>query len=197
MKKCCFLDRDGVVNREVDYLSDPDKAVLEAGVGSAIRRMNEMGFYVIVVTNQSGVARGLYPESAIALVHAKIRELLAPSGARIDDFFYCPHHPDFSGPCECRKPNPGMLLAAAAKYGIDLSRSYMVGDRVSDLTAGERAHCRASILVRTGYGEKTLSKLAEPPKYVVDNLAAATDLIFQMDGPDQTRAASSGVSETA
>ncbi len=150
--RACFLDRDGVVNIEKDYLHDPAEVELETGIVAALRLLKAEGFLAIVVTNQAGVARGLYPEEDIPKVHARIQELLRAEGVGIDDFFYCPHHVDFSGACDCRKPFPGMLLAAARKHRIDLSNSMMVGDRVSDLEAGIAAGCRCSYLVRTGYG---------------------------------------------
>ncbi len=156
--KACFLDRDGVVNVEVDYLHEPEKTVLEAKIIEAVQLAHQNGFLVVVVTNQAGVARGKYPEEDIHKVHEKIQSLLAEHGEKIDAFYYCPHHPEHTGACECRKPAPGMLLAAAKDLNIDLSRSMMVGDRLSDVNAGVNARCRKSYLVRTGYGKTTLEK---------------------------------------
>lgn len=147
------MDRDGVVNVEVDYLHRPEDVILEDGVGEAIRLLRQKGFKIIVVTNQAGVARGMYGEADIKIVHAKIEELLAQAGAKVDAFYYCPHHPDFSGECDCRKPSPRMLLDAAAKFDIDMAQSLMVGDRLSDLEAGFNAGCGQVYLVRTGYGK--------------------------------------------
>ncbi len=176
MNKACFLDRDGVVNMEVDYLYEPDKVVIVPGTVEALKKLKELGFLRIVVTNQAGVARGMYEEKDIHAVHERIRELLAAEGAEIDDFFYCPHHKDFTGECDCRKPAPGMLLAAVAKHDIDVKQSFMVGDRLSDLEAGRNAGCAAVYLVRTGYGENELAKGAIPPEYpVVDDLLAAVE----------------------
>ena len=110
MNKAFFLDRDGVVNVEVDYLSDPGQVVIIPGVPEALKLLKQHGFKTIVVTNQSGVARGMYSEADVLAVHRRIRELLAGDGAEIDDFFYCLHHEKYSGPCNCRKPAPGMLL---------------------------------------------------------------------------------------
>ncbi len=158
MKKAFFLDRDGVINAEVEYLYKPDETVILPGVVSALRRLREAGFLAIVVTNQSGVARGMYGEADVHAVHERIRELLAAEGASVDGFYHCPHHPKFSSPCDCRKPQPGMLLAACRDFDIDPARSAMVGDRLSDLAAGRAAGCRACYLVKTGYGLETIRK---------------------------------------
>ncbi len=176
MNKACFLDRDGVVNEEVNYLWEPDKVQIVPGTAAALRKLKEHGFMTIVITNQAGVARGYYGEKDIHAVHQRIRELLQAEGALIDDFYYCPHHEKFTGECACRKPAPGMLLAAAAKYDIDMKKSLMVGDRLSDLEAGESAGCAVSYLVRTGYGEEVLAGGGVPPQFpVMENLSAAVD----------------------
>ena len=152
-----FLDRDGVLIEEVEYLARPEQVRLIPGAAAAIRKVNDAGWRVVVVSNQSGVARGLFPESLLPEIHRVIADrLLAEAGARVDRFYYCPHHPTegqggYRIDCDCRKPKPGMLLKAAAELGIDLARSCMVGDRATDLQAGAAAGCR-TILVRTGYG---------------------------------------------
>ena len=156
--KACFFDRDGVVNVEVDYLHEAEKTVLEKGIVEALKLVHSHGYLAVVVTNQAGVARGKYPEEDIHKVHDKIQELLAEHGEKIDAFYYCPHHPEHTGECACRKPAPGMLLKAAEELNIDLGASMMVGDRLSDVNAGVNAGCKKSYLVRTGYGEKTLEK---------------------------------------
>lgn len=155
-----FLDRDGVLIEEVEYLARPRQVRLIPGAAAAVRLAHDAGWKVVVVSNQSGVARGLFPESALSEIHRVIAsELLAEAGAVIDAFYYCPHHPtEGIGPyrieCDCRKPKPGMLLRAAAELGIDPSKSWMVGDRLTDLQAGAATGCR-TILVRTGYGSGT------------------------------------------
>lgn len=156
MKQAFFLDRDGVINVEVDYLSDPDKAELIPGVPEALREIRAHGFLAVVVTNQSGVARGMYSEKEVHAVHRRIDELLAATGAQVDRWYFCPHHPKHTGICDCRKPAPGMLLRAARELDIDLSNSVMVGDRLSDLEAGRAAGCRTVWLVRTGYGAEVV-----------------------------------------
>lgn len=152
-----FLDRDGVLIVEGEYLSDLDQVRLVPGAAAAVRRLNDAGRPVVVVTNQSGVARGFFPEGRVGEVHARIAELLhAEAGAVIDRFDYSPFHPtegvgEYRRDTDCRKPKPGMLLRSAAAMGLDLERSWMVGDRRTDLEAGAAAGCR-TILVRTGYG---------------------------------------------
>jgi len=155
-----FLDRDGVLIEEVEYLARPEQVRLISGAAAAVRRANDAGLKVVVVSNQSGVARGRFPEAVLPEVHRVISaKLLEEAGAVIDAFYYCPHHPteglgSFRIDCECRKPKPGMLLAAANELIIDLSKSWMVGDRLTDLRAGAAAGCR-TILVQTGYGRAT------------------------------------------
>jgi D-glycero-D-manno-heptose 1,7-bisphosphate phosphatase len=151
-----FLDRDGVVIEEVEYLAEVGQVRLIPGAAAGIAALNARGIPVVVATNQAGVARGLFPEGRVGQVHAQLARLLAAEGARVDAWYYCPHHPTagegaYRVSCACRKPLPGMLLQAAREWGIDLARSFMVGDKRSDLEAGARAGCR-SVLVETGYG---------------------------------------------
>jgi D-glycero-D-manno-heptose 1,7-bisphosphate phosphatase len=156
LKPAVFLDRDGVVIEDSHYLGDRDRVRLLPGAAEAVAELNRAGRPVVVVTNQSGVARGLFSEADVHAVHAHLAELLLESGAKIDAFHFCPHHPEadvaaFRVECECRKPKPGMLLRAAAELGLDLAASWLVGDRVTDLEAGAAVGCR-TVLVRTGYG---------------------------------------------
>jgi D-glycero-D-manno-heptose 1,7-bisphosphate phosphatase len=155
MKRAVFIDRDGTINEEKEYLYRTDDFSFIDSAPQAIRLLNEAGFLVIVVSNQSGVARGYYTEEDVHLLHRHIASQLELQGARVDAWYYCPHHPDGRGsyalPCRCRKPLPGMLLEAARRYDIDLESSIMIGDKLVDVEAGTAAGCR-SILVRTGYG---------------------------------------------
>jgi len=158
MNKAFFLDRDGVINVECDYLHDPDQVVLIPGTAEALKMIRSAGYLAVVVTNQSGIARGMYSEADTHAVHRRINELLQAEGTQIDAFYLCPHHPKHSGECSCRKPAPGMLLAAARDLQIQLEDSFMAGDRISDLDAGRNAGCRASYLVRTGYGSNLVEE---------------------------------------
>lgn len=165
-QKAVFLDRDGVINQEVSYLSDPERMVLLPNVGEAIDYLHSLGYIAIVTTNQAGVARGMYSAKDTQRVHARIQKVLLSAGhTAIDGFYCCFHHPEFNGVCNCRKPKPGMLISAANDFDIDLKQSVMIGDRISDLNAGINAGCKASVLVLTGYGcnEKTCAIAAGFP----------------------------------
>jgi D-glycero-D-manno-heptose 1,7-bisphosphate phosphatase len=164
-RKAVFLDRDGTLIEEVNYLAHPEQVRLLPGAANAVRELNNAGILAIVVTNQAGVARGYFPESRIAEVHSRLTELLAEHGARIDGFYHCPHHAtegagEYRVECECRKPKPGMLLTAAREWDVDLARSWMIGDKPSDAEAGIAAGCRA-ILVQTGHGTDLSNAVAD------------------------------------
>jgi D-glycero-D-manno-heptose 1,7-bisphosphate phosphatase len=179
-----FLDRDGTINEEVGYLHDPQQLRLIPGAAEAIRRLNQAGVRVILVTNQAGIGRGYYELEAMTATHEALAEKLAAHGAHLDAVYYCPHHPDVD--CECRKPQPGMLLQAAQEQGIDLRRSFAVGDKVGDLEAGRRAGCR-TVLVLSGYGLQTRATLDESehqPDHVSDDLAEAVQWILQQEQPE-------------
>jgi D-glycero-D-manno-heptose 1,7-bisphosphate phosphatase len=177
-----FLDRDGTVVEERDYLSDPAQVQLLPGAAAAIRRLRDAGFAVVIVTNQSGIARGLYGEDAYRAVQGRLKELLERGGAAVDASYHCPHHPDFSGPCACRKPGPALYGMAATDLGISLERSWFVGDKVSDVQGAARFGGRA-ILVRTGYGRQEEARLP-PGVPAVANLAAAAALILSETSVD-------------
>ena len=175
-----FLDRDGTINVEAGYITDLDRLVLMPGAAEAIRRLSDAGFLGVLATNQSGPARGFYPEAWIHALHGRLAELLAEGGARLDGVYYCPHLPDGTVPeyalaCDCRKPEPGMLVAAAQKHGIDLARSFMVGDKATDVELGQREGCR-TVLLRSGYGEDVLagrSQWACQPDFIADSIVEA------------------------
>jgi D-glycero-D-manno-heptose 1,7-bisphosphate phosphatase len=158
MRPAIFLDRDGVLIEDSHYLGQPERVRLIPGAAEAVAALNRAGWPVVVVTNQSGVARGLFSYESVGDVHTHLAEQLATYGAAVAGFYFCPHHPDaevaaFRAACECRKPKAGMLLTAAADLGLDPARSWMVGDRVTDLQAGAAVGAR-TILVRTGYGSR-------------------------------------------
>ncbi len=158
-----LLDRDGVLIEEVGYLDDPDRAVLLPTVADAIRLARRHGYGCYVVTNQAGVARGYFGLEVVTAIHTRIVSLLAASGVAVDGFYVCPHHPEGQPPwrlaCDCRKPLPGLLNQAAREHRLDLERSFLIGDKVTDLQAGAAAGCR-TVLVRTGYGPTEAAKLA-------------------------------------
>lgn len=157
MYKACFLDRDGVLIEEEDYLCDPAKARLCPGAVEAIKLAHDAGWKVILISNQAGIAKGKFKMEDLKAVHAKVEELLAAQGVALDGYYYCPHHakgivPEYTRECPCRKPGPGMILKAAEEHDLDVKNSFMVGDRLTDLEAGVNAGCSAVALVRTGYG---------------------------------------------
>jgi D,D-heptose 1,7-bisphosphate phosphatase len=162
MKKniAVFLDRDGTINEEVGYLDSLDKLKIIPGAYEAIRLINESGMKVVVISNQAGVARGLFTEDFVKITHEHLQIALRQEGAYIDKFYYCPHHPNegiepYRQVCNCRKPATGMLLQAARDLNIDLIRSYLVGDRFNDMEAGKKIGVRG-ILVKTGFGQGLL-----------------------------------------
>ena len=183
MKRAVFIDRDGTINVERDYLYRTEEFEFIPGAAQAVRLLNEAGFLVIVVTNQSGVARGYYTEEDVHLLHRHISTLFEQAGSRVDAWFYCPHHPSGRGsyalPCRCRKPQPGMLLEAARRFDIDLDSSIMIGDKLVDVEAGRAAGCR-SILVRTGYGRREEEVGLPAGIEVFDDLLAVAEQITEL-----------------
>ena len=180
-----FLDRDGTLLEEAGYLDRLERMVFFPYSVDAVRLLNRSGLAVVIITNQAGVARGIFKEAFVAEAHRHIAERLAAGGARIDGFYYCPHHPDgtvegLRQDCDCRKPKPGMLTRAAEELGLDLSASFVVGDRWHDLEAGRRVGARG-ILVRTGYGrtEEAAPKPGLEPAAIVENVAEAASWILR------------------
>jgi D-glycero-D-manno-heptose 1,7-bisphosphate phosphatase len=143
-RPAAFFDRDGVLNVDHGYVHTPDQLDLVSGAAAALRACHDAGFLVFVVTNQSGIGRGYFNEAALAAFHVHLRRLLAEQGGQIDDIRFCPHHPDAVVPayrivCDCRKPGPGMILDLARTWSVDLTRSFLVGDKDSDLAAADAA----------------------------------------------------------
>ena len=180
-RRAVFLDRDGTLLELIAYLHQPEQVRLVAGAAAALRRLQAEGWLRIVVTNQSGVARKIFSMDEVTAVHERMLALLRADCADLDAIEICPHHPDHTGPCPCRKPAPGMLLRAARRFGIDLAGSWMIGDRLDDLEAGRVLGLR-TILVRTGYGRE--EELSAGPEQitgitqVVDDLPAACDFLL-------------------
>ncbi len=181
LRPAIFLDRDGTINVEKEYLHRVEDFAFIPGAPEAIRRLKEAGFLIVVVTNQSGVARGYFPVSAVEKLHRHLQDELAQYGTAVDAFYLCPHHPregvgEYRIDCACRKGHPGMLLQAAADLAIDLKNSWMVGDKAADIEAGERAGC-TPLLVLTGYGGKESEKISpHVPRFA--DLSTATEFIL-------------------
>jgi D-glycero-D-manno-heptose 1,7-bisphosphate phosphatase len=175
-----FVDRDGTIAEEVGYLNHASRFRMFPFVAAAIRRLNEAGLSVVVVTNQSGVGRGYFPESLVHLVNEMMKKELAAAGTHIDATYYCPHMS--ADHCDCRKPRPGMLERAAKEHSLDLTRSFVVGDRYADIELARNVRAR-SILVRTGYGEGELAwhsaKWPAQPDSVAEDLSKAADWILR------------------
>jgi D-glycero-D-manno-heptose 1,7-bisphosphate phosphatase len=188
--RAVFLDRDGTLNRDVGY--PPSYEVIEFYPASfeAVRRLNQAGFLTVVVTNQSGIGRGLIAEAELRLIHDRMREDFAAQGATIHGFYYCPHHPysldpQYKADCVCRKPRPEMGLRAARDLDIDTARSYMIGDKVEDILFGQNIGAR-SVLVLTGYGRESrirLSDMDTKPAHIAETILEAVDWILDGEGP--------------
>lgn len=193
-----FLDRDGTISEEVGYVNHIDRLRIFPWTAQAIRKLNRAGLPAIVVTNQSGVGRGYFPEDLVLEVHDQISRQLQAEGARLDAFYYCPHHPEshleaYRTPCRCRKPLTGMLEEAARRFELDLGSSYLVGDSLRDMETAWNAGARP-VLVMTGYGrgnyEYHSGRLAGRPALVAGNLLEAVEKILAEISPlDLTAAA--------
>ena len=179
-----FLDRDGTLNFDPGYLGDAGKVELFPGVGKGLSRLkNDHNFLLIVVSNQSGIARGLITKQQVDSVNSRINVLLENFNVEIDAFYYCPFHPEFSNgnSSKCRKPSPEMVFTAAKDYNIDLSKSYLVGDTVSDVKCGINAGVK-TVLLQTGEGEDSLSILQKEnnfPSFVAVNFIEAVNFIIK------------------
>ena len=176
-KRAVFLDRDGTINVEKEYLFRIEEFEFVPGAPEAIKLLKDAGFLVVVVTNQSGIGRGYYTEADLERLHEFLSGELAAIGTGVDAYYFCPHHPShgtgkYRLECACRKPLPGMLHAAAEDLQIDLAASYMVGDKLADVVAGMAAGCR-TILVRTGYGDAEADNVPAGTRVAGDLLAVA------------------------
>jgi histidinol-phosphate phosphatase family protein len=180
-RRAIFLDKDGTLIEDVPYNVDPARIRLAPGVAEGLPRLHEAGFRLFVISNQSGIARGLFAEEVLAAVRDRLRQLLADLGVPMDGFFYCPHHPGGIVPryavvCKCRKPEPGLILSAARGHGIALEYSWFVGDILDDVEAGRRAGCRTALIDNGNETEWRRSPLRWPD-LVVEDMAEAAHLI--------------------
>lgn len=175
MQRAVFLDKDGTLINNVPYNVNPGKIELAPFATDALKLLQHHGYKLIVVSNQSGIARGYFTEAAIGPVVDKIQQLLAPAMITLYDFYYCPH-PE-NGDCECRKPRPGMLLRAAREHNIDLARSWMIGDILDDVEAGKKAGCQ-TVLINNGNETEWQLHAARKPTFMANDLAEAAELIL-------------------
>lgn len=186
--RAIFMDRDGTLNQDLGYISMPDLMILYPWAAEAVRLINESDFKAIVVTNQSGIARGLYSEGVLREIHWRMIHELAREGARIDAVYYCPHHPGAASArygiaCACRKPRDGMLQAAVREHNIDLSRSFVIGDKASDIVLAQSVGAGGS-LVLTGFGRETFERPDRwpcKPTFVAENVLEAVKRILDIE----------------
>ena len=180
MNRAVFLDRDGTIVEDVDYMFSPDQIRFIGGACEAIKLLNDANYKVIIISNQSGVARGKLDEAALQAIDKSIKKLILSSGAYIDASYYCPHHPhegsgSYRQECECRKPSPGMIKRSAREHNIDLKNSYMVGDKETDIKAGKNAGCKVILISNNG------STIAEESDYIARDILEAVNWIISRD----------------
>ncbi|MDQ1638916.1 MAG: D-glycero-D-manno-heptose 1,7-bisphosphate phosphatase [Pyrinomonadaceae bacterium] len=189
MNRAVFIDRDGTISEEVGYINHLSRFRLFTYSAAAVNQLHQNGYLAIVITNQAGVARGYFSEQMVQAIHQKMTADLETSGARLDAIYYCAHHPSVGEPpyrldCDCRKPKPGLLLRAARDYDIDLTKSWMVGDRYSDVELAANAGVK-SALVLSGYGrgewEHQRENWTTLPDLVAEDLLAAVKQIGNLD----------------
>ncbi|MFB3903417.1 MAG: D-glycero-alpha-D-manno-heptose-1,7-bisphosphate 7-phosphatase [Acidobacteriota bacterium] len=184
--RAVFLDRDGTIIEEVNYLRRIEEMTVFPFSAEALRKLTEAGFLNVVVTNQSAIARGYLDEAELKTIHEELARRLEREGARIDAFYHCPHHAEatvekYRKVCGCRKPRAGLIFQAASDLEIDVKASFVVGDRTGDIGAGREAGCR-SVLVKTGYGETTLDEASDlHPDHVAANLLEAAKWIVRQE----------------
>ena len=180
MKKAIFLDRDGTINVEKDYIYKSEDLVFEEGSIEALKTFKNLGYILIVVSNQSGIARGYFTEADLNIFNNNMNEILKKNGVEITEFYCCPHHPDGIGKykkvCECRKPNNKMIEDAIEKYNIDREKSYMIGDKISDIGAGLKSNLK-TVLVKTGYGLKDMEKIDKNETLICENLKDFSEIL--------------------
>jgi len=173
--RAVFLDRDDTIAKDVPYCSRPEDLELLPGVGEGIRLLNESGFVVVIITNQSGIARDYFTEETLGKIHQKLKDDLAKFGAHIDAIYYCPHHP--SDGCDCRKPMPALTFRAAQEHHIDLARSFFIGDRLQDVETGHLAGCKTVLISPTEISE-TLLQSEVKPDFIASNFMQAVQVLL-------------------
>lgn len=187
MRQAVFVDKDGTLVHNLPYNVNADRLRLREDAGRALRRLQDAGFALILVSNQSGIAHGRFDEAALRPIWSRLALLLWRDGVALDAYYYCPHHPEgidprYSHPCNCRKPRPGLLLRAAEAHGIDLRRSWLIGDILDDVEAGRRAGCRAILLDAGSETEWRREPLREPHFIAASLSDAATHIVKQCKG---------------
>lgn len=189
MNKAIFIDKDGTLIPDIPYNVDPDKITLHKGAAEGLKLLSEKGYQVIVVTNQSGVARGFFEEKDLIAVEHKIKSLLQVQGIALTAFYYCPHHPEgiikaYAISCSCRKPEPGMIRKAAEDLHIDLTKSWMIGDILNDVEAGNRAGCK-TVLINNGGETEWVKGEWRTPFIIAAKIEEAAHRIDQLDNANE------------
>lgn len=178
--KAVFVDRDGTINVDGPYLSDPDKFIMYPGVGKGIKELNDKGYKIIVITNQSGIARGYFTEKDLADIHERMKQEFRQFNVELDGIYYCPHHPEDN--CNCRKPKTGLFDKAIKDQDIDVTKSFMVGDKNIDIVAGSKMGLRTILLIGLDMKEELLSDIHQcncTPDYLADDFMDAVDWIVR------------------
>ena len=183
MNKAVFIDKDGTLIPDIPHNTNPELVDLYAGAVSGLKALKNAGFLLIVITNQSGIARGYFSHEQFALVRGKIEELLSNAGIELDGFLHCPHDPEgnvmrYAVDCECRTPTPGMLIQAAEQWHISLSSSWMIGDILNDIEAGKRAGCKA-VLINNGGETEWISGMFREPDFTAPDIEQAAEYILK------------------
>ena len=183
--KAVFVDRDGTINVDVHYLDDPDKFEMYPGVQIGMKKLQENGFKIIVITNQSGIARGYFTEEQLSHIHERMKQEFQMFNVTLDGIYYCPHHPNDE--CNCRKPNTGLFEKAIAEHDIDVKKSYMLGDKILDIGAGKKIGVRTVLIPEPHVREDFLSQKNEwehHPDYIADDFKDAVEWILKIKGND-------------
>ena len=179
--KAVFIDRDGTINIDGPYLDDPDKFKMYPGVGEGVKNLKENGFKIIIITNQSGIARGYFTKDILSKIHEKMKIEFNKFDVKLDGIYYCPHHPDDN--CNCRKPNVGLFKKAIKEHNIDVNKSFMLGDKILDIDAGQKIGVRTILIPEAHIREEFLSKKNEweySPDCVVNDFMAAVEWILKV-----------------
>jgi D,D-heptose 1,7-bisphosphate phosphatase len=182
VSKAVFLDRDGTIVEDIGYMNSPEQIKFIPGAVEAIKMLNEAGYKVVVISNQAGVARGLITEDMLQTIDKTLHKWILNGGAHLDGMYYCPHHPEhgvypYKQVCECRKPHPGLIKRAHRELDIDLSQSFMIGDKSSDIEAGKRAGTK-TVFVLSGRGKEEQKKLKGKPDHIAQDLKQAVGWVL-------------------
>ena len=181
--KAIFIDRDGTINIDGPYLDDPDKFEMYPGVGEGVKKLKDDGFKIIVMTNQSGIARGYFTEDVLLSIHKTMAIKLDAFDVKLDGIYYCPHHPDDD--CDCRKPNTGLFENAIEEHDIDVNQSYMIGDKILDVCAGQKIGVKTVLILEAHARDEIISTKNEwecHSDYVADNFIDAVEWILKING---------------